>query len=148
MSFERVLQISRDAGYGSGTAWSLFNLADIAVDRHDHSAARMGYLEALVLFEKEGNRTAMTHCLEGLAGVAAGENQERRAAWLFGAAEVLREALAVRHKPADRRAYDLQVTRLRAAMGKADFVQAWTRGRCAPLAEVLAHASTEGLPDP
>ena len=69
--------------------------------------------------------------------MAAAKGQPPKAAWIFGAAEALREASGVPLSPVERRDHDQQAAALRAALGEAAFTAAWAEGRAMPLQEAM-----------
>ena len=83
-------------------AWALLILGRTETQRGDLSAAYSSYQESLTLAQKPGEEGLTPFNLEGLAGVVAAQGAYRWAAQFWGAAEALREALAVPLIPADR----------------------------------------------
>ena len=79
-------------------------------------------------------------CMEGLAEVAAGQDRPRRAARLWGAAEVIRERLGAPLPPAGRSRYEAAVARARVTLGDGAFDAAWAEGRAQPLDQAVASA--------
>ena len=59
---------------------------------------------------------------EGLAAIAAAQNEPERAGCLFGAAEALREAMGIPLAPVERPDYDRHVAALHAALGESYFM--------------------------
>jgi hypothetical protein len=73
--------------------------------------------------------------------VAGVQGQPERAARLFGATDVLRAALGLPVRPADRRRYDRDVSAVRAALGAETFAAAWAAGRALSLEQAIAEAT-------
>ena len=74
----------------------------------------------------------------GLAGLACAQNDSRRAAQLFGAAEAQREALCATLWPANRLEYERSLASLRAQLNEDEIAQAWAEGRRLSLAEAVS----------
>lgn len=87
-----------------------------------------------------GDKTHIAESFEGLAGVACAQGQQERAARLFGAVEVLREALHAPMPPAARPDYEGQVATVRAALGESAFAAAWAKGRAMPMEQAISEA--------
>ncbi len=87
-----------------------------------------------------GRQWEIAACLEGLAEVAAGQDRPRRAARLWGAAEVIRERLGAPLPPAGRSRFAASVARARATLGDGAFEAAWAEGRALPLDQAVASA--------
>jgi hypothetical protein len=81
--------------------------------------------------------------LENLAIVASAQGQEERAARLFGAAEIQREAINETLTPADQAEYNSYVAAVRAQLDEPTFAAAWAAGRALPFEQAVA----EGLAD-
>ena len=67
-------------------------------------------------------------------------HQTERAAWIFGAAQRLRDAIGDSIAPANLPGYEQTVAALQAALGAAAFEVAWAKGRALPLEHVVAAA--------
>jgi hypothetical protein len=87
-----------------------------------------------------GNIRGGTECLEGLAEEASAQKQPERAARLFGAAEVLREAGGWPFQEVYRADYEPHVAATRAALGARAFAAAWAKGRATPRDQAYADA--------
>jgi non-specific serine/threonine protein kinase len=121
-------------------AWSLLNLGDVALseERYDESAAL--YRESLILFQDQGNRSAIAHALEGLAGAAAGRAEPRRATLLLGAAEAVREAIRAPLKATEYVEHGNRIAHLRTVLGQETFAHCWKAGRGMTLEQAILHA--------
>ena len=87
-----------------------------------------------------GDRRALAGCWEGLARVAGALGQPGRAAWLFGAAEVLRDTLGAPLAPADRADNEREIAAARAVLGEEAFAAAWAEGRALSLDGAIKYA--------
>jgi hypothetical protein len=83
----------RERGYKGGLEYALDNLGWAALLQGDHERARTSYRESLRLCKELGTRAVASECLEGLACISVAEGATERASRLFGAAEVLGEAV-------------------------------------------------------
>ncbi|HEX5505939.1 MAG TPA: tetratricopeptide repeat protein [Thermomicrobiales bacterium] len=146
--FEESLTLRRAAGVRGGIAGALHHLAALAARQGDHEAARAHYRESLLLAHETGAAQIRAECLHGLAALAAAAQDDRRAAYLAGAAAAQRER-AVRSTLADERwaAPHLAAGRAR---NPARWDAALAAGRAAPLDQAIAVAggATDSPPAP
>jgi non-specific serine/threonine protein kinase len=138
--FAGALQRFRELENTYGMAAALINLGRIARDRGNFSHADVLYAEGLRLHWEAGDRVRIGGCLVGLATVAALSRRPERAARLFGAAEVLREAIGA-PVPRHPGQYARAVATARAALGDRAFAAAWAVGRAMPLADAVREAT-------
>ena len=110
--------------------------------RHDGriDEAEAEYRESIRGWQRTGNRGAVANQLESFAAVALARGDGARAARLFGAAEVLREASESRMTPAEREEYDAQIARLRGETDEEVLGSAWAAGRVMTSDEAVAFA--------
>ena len=138
---EHVL-LARRTGDLRSIGHALDDLAMVALLREDFDRARALYRESIALCTEVGQLELVAYGLKGLAVVAARE-RPRRAARLFGAAEVLREAGGVTIWPARRKLYDRALALARDALGEAAFDAEWAAGRALSRREALTEALEE-----
>lgn len=106
--------------------------------RQGHIAlAKPLYRETILEWQNLGHRAAIAHELECFAMVAKVQEEEQRAARLFGAAEVLREKINTPMTPFERVEYDLEVNDLRHNMDEATFAKAWAEGRAFTMEQAI-----------
>jgi tetratricopeptide (TPR) repeat protein len=87
--------------------------------REGHFAkAKSLYHETIQEWQRIGHRAAIAHELECFAFVAKVQEEDQRAARLFGAAEVLRENIHIAMSPPEHHEYDREVNDLRANMDR------------------------------
>jgi DNA-binding SARP family transcriptional activator len=132
----------REVGDQWGIALSLNRLGNGVLCQGDCGRAAALYAQSLKLRRELGDKDGIASCLEGLARLACAEHQPERAARLFGAAEVLREAIHAPLPPAERRQFDCNVTTVRARLGEAVFAAAWKEGRAMTLEQGIEYALT------
>jgi hypothetical protein len=77
-----------------------------------------------------------------MAAIAALEGECQRAARLFGAGEILREAVGASVLPAYRPDHERGLVALRSALGEADIQGAWVRTSSAPQEAIKRRASS------
>ena len=110
--------------------------------RQGHFAqAKPLYRETIQEWQKIGHRAAIAHELECFAFIAKAQEEDQRAAQLFGAAEILRENINIPMMPAERPEYDREVSDLRANMAESTFAKAWADGRALTMEQAIAFAS-------
>jgi serine/threonine-protein kinase PknK len=119
------------AGCEEGVNSSRYRQARLARARGDGALAIALVAQNLQRYRVLGNRRDVPACLDLVAEVVVGA-EPLRAARLFGAAEAIRESMAVILPPADVRAHDAGLTEARAALDPEAFGQAWADGRASP----------------
>jgi non-specific serine/threonine protein kinase len=134
---EAGLRHYREVGDKRYIAFGLNDLAWIMHGRGDHARARALFKESLTLRKETGERQGIAEGLEGLALTAA---SPQRAAWLFGAAEALREAIGAPVPPVERDDHKQAITAVRAKLDESAFNAAWAEGRAAPPDKAVKHA--------
>jgi non-specific serine/threonine protein kinase len=122
----------------------------LAQRQGDSLQAAALFEESLKLFAELGNKMGIAECLEGLAGVAAGDRtstrrelRAERAAQLFGAAEALREAATTPLPPYRRADVDRDLAAARAQLDDAAFDAAWEAGRAMTMERAVGYALEE-----
>ena len=141
--FTQYLAIRRGLGDRMGTAWAFAKLGRVAHEQRDCERSSELYSQALRLYREIGNRWGPIVCVEGLAALAASTGRPRRSASLFGAAEVLREAIREPLPPPERAWLHQAVTAARALLADEDFAAAWAEGRAMTLEQAVAYALDE-----
>ncbi len=99
--------------------------------------------QALALSRTLSDQASISWCLAGLGSAAALDEEPKRAARLWGAAERLRQAIGCRSAPATRATYERAMAQARAQLGETAFAAAWAEGQAATLEQML----TEVLDD-
>ena len=140
---EESLAIKRELGDKLGIAGSLHSLGNVALSRGDYAAARALQEESLTIKRELGNKQGVAYSLEAFASLAVAVGQPERAAWLWGGAEALREAIHFPLRPTDREEYDRNVTAARTALGEEAFATAWEEGRAMSMEQAIAYALEE-----
>lgn len=120
-ALERGLRI--DDPYG--TIGAYFHRGWLDLDEGDNAGARASFLAGLELADGS-DRLSLAHQIEGIACAVAGSDP-RRAARLFGAAEVLREQTVARLQPPWQPRVERGIAEARAPLGE----RAWERERAA-----------------
>jgi hypothetical protein len=139
---EESLALFRETGERRLIPEVLANLGLVWHEQGDDGRAAALLAESLALPHTGGpSMCSVLQALEGVAGVAGVQGQPERAARLFGATDVLRAALGLPVRPADRRRYDRAVRAVHAALGDATFAAAWAAGRALSLEHAIAEAT-------
>ena len=129
---ERALSLAREPGGPRDVVYvALHPLAAAARAEGDNERAAQLLEEGLTLSFEIGDESNVAYCLEGLAVIAASEDELERAARLWGAAEVLLEAIEILAYPyaSDRSLYQQQVADARARIEEEVWKRAWAQGR-------------------
>ena len=141
---QESLGIYREIGDPWFSAWLLHLLGRIETQRGEMLAARTYYQQSLALNQQVGEKWMTPFNLEGLASVVATQGALRWAAQLWGAAEALREAIAVPRLPVDRVGYEQAVAAARAQLGEDTFAAVWQEGWTKKLEQVIDDALKGG----
>jgi predicted ATPase len=109
--------------------------------RQGHIAqAKPLYRETILEWQNLGHRAAIAHELECLAMIAKAQEEEQRAARLFGAAEALRDNINIPMTPLERVEYEREVNDLHTNMEEATFAKSWAEGRTMSMEQAIALA--------
>jgi predicted ATPase/class 3 adenylate cyclase len=136
---ERSLAISREIG-DKPHPMAHFALALVDRAQGDFAPARAHLWESLAHQRDSGFQRFIPNTLISLAGLEAALGQAERAARLFGAADVLREAMGVRLSVSEREAYERDIAVARSALGEGPFAAAWAEGQAMTLRQAVAYA--------
>jgi DNA-binding CsgD family transcriptional regulator len=96
----------------------LYRMAELGVDMHQLETARAAYSRSLDLALEVGDRQRLAFIFEGLAGVAATEQQPRRAMTLAGAATALRAAILTPLPAVEAERLEARLRPVRAMLGR------------------------------
>jgi non-specific serine/threonine protein kinase len=124
----------------------LHNLAYVALHQGDIDGATERFRASLDRFRVLGIDRGIAEGLAGLAAVAATRGEGRRAARLWGAAEVLHETVDTDPWPADRREYERAVPLARATLDAPSFAAAWAEGRALTPEAAIVEATAPPAP--
>ena len=143
---EEAAALFRERRYKGGLQYALDNLGWAALLKGDHEQARSYYEESLVLCKELGDKIVASESLEGLACIAGAEGEGLRVASLFGAAEVLREAVAFQHTPEEDALRQPYLATAHMLLGKASWEEAWAEGRAMSMEQAIDYALSEQKP--
>jgi predicted ATPase/DNA-binding CsgD family transcriptional regulator len=141
---EESLTIVRPMGDRWDIALTQNKLANVMLRQGKSGRAVALYQESLRLGRETGGKLHIADCLTGLARAAAALEQPRRAAQLFGAAEIVREAIHTHVFPANRADYEHSVAIVQKALGERAFEAAWAEGRAMTLDRAIDYALQPG----
>jgi predicted ATPase/DNA-binding CsgD family transcriptional regulator len=125
---EEGVAISREIEDDWALALALRNLGIGAFRLGDYERSATWLRESLAVLRDTGNPLYMQN-LELLAAAVSMQGEHGRAAWLFGAAEALREKVGAFVLPLYRAEYDLGVATVRSGLDEATFSAMWLEGR-------------------
>jgi predicted ATPase/DNA-binding CsgD family transcriptional regulator len=114
-------------------------LARLCAWQGDATTARRLYREGLnMLMEFNVYQECVAASLEGLAALEAGQGALRQAAWLWGAAHALREAIGAPLYPISQANYEHAIAQARAMLGEQAFRAVWAEGQLMTPMQALA----------
>ncbi|GHP00370.1 hypothetical protein KSF_104170 [Reticulibacter mediterranei] len=142
---EQSLALSREIGKKPITAWSYFVLGQVAQRLGEYQGARTCYEESLASGNGVAYNLELPFFLEGLASIALLQGEPAKAAQLWGAAEMLREAKRTPLPPVYQTEYQRLVVVARTQLGEQTFTTIWAQGRQSP---EQALATQAPLPSP
>jgi predicted ATPase/DNA-binding SARP family transcriptional activator len=139
---EEALKILRRLGDRRHIAMTLRYLGSLARTEDDIPRARALLTESMQIAQEVADRRVLAGLLEAFAGLCARAEPER-AAHLWGAAEVLREAISSPNPPAYKAEVEAEVAATLERADAASFAEAWTTGRTLPLEDAIEIALKE-----
>jgi ATP/maltotriose-dependent transcriptional regulator MalT len=140
---EEGLTLSRQLGDQPGIVYLLCNLGTIAQEQGDHERAAELFKESIERNRNLGNKAILAELMEGIAGVAGAHGRALRAARLYGAAEVLREAISVPVPAGDRPRYERHIAVACSVGDEETWEKAWAEGKNMTLEQAVEYALSE-----
>lgn len=145
----RALAESADISRETCDSWALSlplrNLGIVAFRQGDSAEAVKFLKEALLILRDLKERWFISRSLETMAEILALQADYGRAARLFGAGEVLREAVGASVLPFYRKDYDRGVEAVRQGLGEEALRANWAEGRTMTLDEAISCALAESV---
>lgn len=138
-----LIPIFRDFGDQHRSNMVRSELAHIERLEGQHDKAQEMYRETLLEWKRLGHRAAVANQLECYAFIAKAQEQPERAVKLLGAAEALREVIAIDMSQLERVEYEREVADLRVNMDEKGFAQLWALGRSMTMDEAIELALEE-----
>lgn len=113
-----------------GLAWAHESLGEISLALENTALARQHLREAVKFFNfyKHEDLAGAAWCLAGMAGVAALDEEPERAAWLWGAAESIRDTAHTRKAPATEETHQRLMDLACGQIGEEAFWLVWQAG--------------------
>lgn len=140
---QAALRCYADHGFDLAETRTLMDLAGIAKDQDDHERVVDLYQECLTRTGERGDMRVVVDALTGIASAATAWGDYRSALLLFGAADVLRERVALSViDPADQALVERDLAILRQAVGEETAGRVLAEGRTLPLADATHVAAT------
>ena len=139
---EESLTLYEKLGAKIRIAGSVRLLGRVAAAQEDHDRAQALFKESITVSKEFEDKSGIAGGLEVLAEVIGSHGRPEQAARLYGAAEVLREAIDFPLQDYYRNAYDQSVAALRAGLGEEAFASAWAGGRAMTSEEAAEYALT------
>jgi predicted ATPase/class 3 adenylate cyclase len=146
--FARALEVAREAGDKRSEASALWWLggADLAMGRFDSARVSLG--GALRAFQVFDMYSELLGCLEDHASLLKATGNLPGAVRLCAASEARRRLLSLRRSPRSEKRWNQDLELLRAALGDAEFEQAWAKGRDWEAGEAVSWALSEAFAAP
>jgi len=138
--YEQNLEIYRELGGRFTLAWPFLGLAWVSLRKGDYRKAKTLFEDSLKLSIEDSNKSVITLCIAGFAGVLGMTSKPEQAARLFGAVKFLLESIG---RPADRKDFDHYLAAVRSQLDETAFAQAWTEGRAMTLEQAVDYALSE-----
>jgi DNA-binding CsgD family transcriptional regulator len=124
-------------------ASTLVNLGLATLGHGDYERARSLFEEALVIGRSAGKKAQIIETLEGMASLAGVTGEATRAARLWGAAEVAREANGVALSPGERALHEPYLAPARSRLGETAWETTLGEGRVMSLEEAADYVLSE-----
>jgi predicted ATPase/class 3 adenylate cyclase len=126
---EEALEVAREHRMGWILPSILVGLGTISTDLGDPVRAVGYFRESIALAQLRGNLGDVIDGVGGLARLAATTGQQEKAVRLFGAADAMREGLAIPLSSSEVAELEPIMNVLRTALGEGGFSAAWSDGR-------------------
>jgi hypothetical protein len=126
---EEALDVAREHRMGWILPSILVGLGTISTDLGDPVRAVGYFRESIALAQLRGNLGDVIDGIGGLARLAAATDQQEKAVRLFGAADAMREGLAIPLSSSEVAELEPIMNVLRTALGEGGFSAAWSDGR-------------------
>ena len=124
-------------------------MGDVSLNQGRPGAAHDLYERALTILKDLEDEWWIAWCLEGVARVAAVQEQPARAARLFGAAQALRDAVGAPRPPAYRSYQEHKLAATKDLLDEAAFAAAWEEGQAMTSEQAIEHALERStVPEP
>lgn len=131
---EETLDLLREQGDKAGIDTALCLLGDIKKAAGDREQAHALYHEVLQRYKEPDDKSQVCRCLIGLAQIMLDQEKLACAAYLFGAAESCVSAFDM--YPKQRTDFQQAQEKTRQQMGESIFMELWSQGRSALLADI------------
>jgi tetratricopeptide (TPR) repeat protein len=115
-----------------------------AYEGDDYEEAAGFLEEGFALIREVGDWEWVAYSLDSFAVLAGAKAQGKRAARLWGAAEVLRKSIGTPLHPTERPDYDRSVAAVRSQLGEAEWEEAFAQGMAMSAEEAAEYALGEG----
>jgi DNA-binding CsgD family transcriptional regulator/tetratricopeptide (TPR) repeat protein len=137
---EVAAMLARERGYKGGLEYILDNRGWAALLQGDHQRAKTSFEESLMVCKELGDKITASESLEGLACIAGANGDAERSARLFGAAEVLREAVGYQQEPRQSALREPYLEAARSRLTEAAWEKAFIEGRTMGMEEAVEYA--------
>lgn len=137
---ERAMVIYETIGDRHFMARCLLQVSQAHIFDGQFALAAVEVRRAVQISEQLGDGWSLAEGLEAVANLVAEENPAS-AATMAGAADRIREQIAMRPHPADASANRRRLNEARARLDPGEFDRAWSHGRGLPLAQVMSMAA-------
>jgi predicted ATPase/DNA-binding SARP family transcriptional activator/DNA-binding CsgD family transcriptional regulator len=145
--YEESLMLARKVGDSFGIILSLGIGALASLGKGDHHQTRMLYEKGLRVSNQLSSMNLARLHLHISAALAGAQGRAVRSARLWGATEVMREAIGTIFSPAEHRAYGPYIEAARAQLDEAAWEKAYTEGKTLTLEEAIEYALS-GVKEP
>jgi len=145
---EESVTLYKELGDQQDIAKSLSVLGEVEASQGNYAMARSLYEESLAIARKRGDKGGIAFYQEKFASVVATQGELTWAAQLWGAAEVLREAIGAPRPPFEHVSYERSVAAARAQLGEKAFATVWAEGRTMTPEQALAAQGPATIPTP
>jgi tetratricopeptide (TPR) repeat protein len=121
----------------------LSELGHLARIKGDFVEAKTLYRQTILGWQELGARPAVANQLECFAAIAIVEKNPRRAAKLFGAAEIIRNKAQSPMTDYEQKEYDQSIAQLRSMLSETEVNGLWAEGRSLTMAQAIRLALEE-----
>ena len=144
---EEARRLHESIGNKGGLIVALINLAVTVLMQGDVECTHALLVESLALSRETGEHWTVPYALSNLAELALQQGRPERAVRLYGAEEVLREAIGLNLSPRDRQECERGVAVVRSALGEERVASFWAEGRAMTSEQAIVYALEDSLPE-
>src|SRR5262249_48937942 len=118
-------------------ALSLVNMAELCHKTGKLAQACQLYKEGLAIFREMGDKINIAGVLETFAYLVMDGEEFEAAAFILGAAQMIRDKAGAPRTPRESRDYDMRIAIMAEKLDRSKFDSAWEKGQCTEIEQAV-----------